>query len=300
MPLQHFAVHHPEYAHFWNWEMDIRYIGSYHELLSKVGNWAERQSRTMLWERSSTYYIPAFHGSWEDFSQYVEHTMLANKHKPVLGPMKAIKNDTVDCAMGDHLPESCKGDKDASQCGVGEPADIITLNPIFDVEDSGWVFSKDITGYSATEDSNLPPRRSTIVTASRLSRRLLNIMHQETMHKHHSMFTEMFPPSVALHYGLKAVYAPHPIYLDRAWPIGQINMVFNGGKHNTSSGAGSPFDPGNEHNHKGTSYYYHAEFAGSLWRRWLGLSRGEKKGNAEGRSRLCLRSMLIHPVKWEA
>lgn len=298
MPLQHFAVHHPEYAYFWNWEMDLRYIGSYYELLSKVGSWAARQSRTLLWERSSMYYIPAFHGSWDDFHRYVEHTMLTNKHQPILGPV-LDRQDTVDCNMEDHLPESCKGDKDPYQCGVGEPADFITLNPIFDVEDSRWVFSKDITGYNVSENGELPPRRSTIITASRLSRRLLHIMHKETKDKHRSMFTEMFPPSVALHYGLKAVYAPHPIYLDRAWPISRINRAFNGGKHNTSSGAGSPFDQTNEHNHKGTSYYYHAEFAGSLWRRWLGLSKSEQKGNGEGRSRLCLRSMLIHPVKRE-
>lgn len=298
MPLQHFAVHHPEYAHFWNWEMDIRYIGSYYELLSKVGSWAARQSQTMLWERSSMYYIPAFHGSWEDFSRYVEHTMLINRHPPVLGPVSDRLN-TFDCSMEDHVPESCKGDRDPSQCGVGEPADFITLNPIFDVEDSRWVFSKDITGYNVSDGGELPARRSTIITASRLSRRLLHIMHKETKDRHRSMFTEMFPPSVALHYGLKAVYAPHPIYLDRAWPISRINRAFNGGKHNTSSGAGSPFDPSNEHNHKGTSYYYHAEFAGSLWRRWLGLNKSEGKGNSEGRSRLCLRSMLIHPVKRE-
>lgn len=299
MPLQHFAIHHPEYAHFWNWEMDLRYIGSYYELLSKIGNWAAKQSRTMMWERSSTYYIPGLHGSWEDFSKHVENSVRISEHQPISAPVEFNKNDTIDCIIEDYLPESCKGDKDASQCGVGEPADLITLNPIFDVQDSGWVFSKDITGYNITEGSGLPPRRSTIVTANRLSRRLLDIMHQETMDKHHSMFTEMFPPSIALHYGLKAVYAPHPIYFDRAWNLEKVNRIFNGGKHNTSSGPGSPFDPGNEHNHKGTTYYYHAEFAGMLWRRWLGLSKGEKKGNAEGRSRLCLRSMLIHPVKWE-
>lgn len=299
MPLQHFAIHHPEYAHFWNWEMDIRYIGSYYELLSKIGNWAAKEPRRMMWERSSTYYIPAVHGSWEDFSKYVETSMRNSESQPISGPVEFNKNETVDCVIEDYLPESCKGDnEDTWQCGVGEPADLITLNPIFDVQDSGWVFSKDITGYNITEGSEFPPRRSTIVTASRLSRRLLDIMHQETM-EHRSMFTEMFPPSIALHYGLKAVYAPHPIYFDRAWTLDKVDRIFNGGKDNTTSGPGSPFNPGNEHNHKGTSYYYHAEFAGLLWRRWLGLSKGKEKGNAEGRSRLCLRSMLIHPVKWE-
>ncbi|RMJ21094.1 hypothetical protein PHISP_08032 [Aspergillus sp. HF37] len=189
--------------------------------------------------------------------------------------------------------------KSVWKCGVDEPADLITLNPIFDVENCGWVFSEDITEYNIRDDAPLPPRRSTIVTASRLSRRLLNIMHQEKMEIHHSIFTELFPPSIALHYGLKAVYAPHPIYLDRSWPPATVNSVFNGGTDNTTSGPGSPFDWDNEHNHKGSTWYFHAEFAGDLWRRWLGLSKSEKKGAKEGASRLCLRNLLVHPIKWE-
>lgn len=299
MPLQHFAVHHPEYAHFWNWEIDARYIGSYYELFSRIGNWAQRQSRRTMWERSSTYYIPGFHGSWENFSESIERDTLISGRRPILGPIEPSTSPEGDCLKEDYLPESCKGNKSFWECGVDEPADLITLNPIFDVEDSGWVFSEDITGYNIPDDGPLPPRRSTIVTASRLSRRLLNIMHQETMEMHHSMFTEMFPPSIALHYGLKAVYAPHPIYLDRSWPPATVNSVFNGGTDNTTSGPGSPFDWDNEHNHKGSTWYFHAEFAGDLWRRWLGLSRGEKKGTKEGASRLCLRSLLVHPIKWE-
>lgn len=296
MPLQHFAISHPEYAHFWNWEMDARFIGSYYELFSGIGRWARDQSRAMMWERSATYYIPAFHGSWENFSKNIQRNMLKAERHPILGPVKFEAAGPIE----DNLPESCKRGADVWKCGVGESADLITLNPIFDVEDSGWVFHKDITGYDIIDDDTpLPPRRSTIVTASRLSRRLLNIMHQETMEQHHSMFTEMFPPSIALHHGLKAVYAPHPIYLDRAWPVGTVNRVFNGGKDNSTSGPGSPFDWDNEHNHKGSTWYYHAEFAGALWRRWLGVSPNEKTGNKEGASRLCLRSMLIHPVKWE-
>lgn len=301
MPLQHFAVHHPEYAHFWNWEVDARYIGSYYELFSMIGRWAQKQSRMMMWERSSTYYIPGYHGSWEDFNKGIERAMLTSGRQPILGPVESGTNPAASEIMEDYLPESCDGGDDVWQCGVDEPADLITLNPIFDVEGSGWVFSEDITGYETTDGAPrpLPPRRSAIVTASRLSRRLLNVMHRETMDMHHTMFTEMFPPSVALHYGLKAVYAPHPTYLDRAWPLATVNRAFNGGKDNTTSGPGSPFDWNNEHNHKGSTWYYHAEFAGRLWRRWLGLEESEDRGKSEGASRLCLRSMLVHPIKWE-
>ncbi|KAJ5195547.1 uncharacterized protein N7498_008985 [Penicillium cinerascens] len=302
MPLQHFAVHHPEYAHFWNWELDIRYIGSYYELFSKLGDWTARQPRTGAWERSARYYIPALHGSWEAFTENIQRNLRTSGRQPIMGPIEFDREEQVNCVMEEYLAESCKGDANVSLCGVDEPADLITLNPLFDVEDSGWVFSKDITGYDVRY--SLPPRRSTLVTASRLSWRLLDTMHQETWKMHHSMFTEMFPQTVALHYGLKAVFAPHPVYLERSWPLETVDKVFNGGKDHTAGGPGSPFSFANEHNFKGTTWYYHAEFAGRLWRRWLserkeGDVEDEKHADTEGQSRLCLRSMLFHPIKWE-
>ncbi|KAH8720328.1 hypothetical protein HC256_000725 [Beauveria bassiana] len=201
----------------------------------------------------------------------------------------------------------------ASECGVGEPADLITLNPLFDADNSGWVFAYDTTGYPSN-----PPRRCAIITASRLSRRLLGAMHEELWRHHHSMFSEMFPPSVALHHGFKAAYAPHPLYVDRAWSPFALDKAFNGGQDHSTSGPGSPFDVSNEHNHKGMSWYYNSEFSGLLWRRWLGYpqldgrgrnggegNRGTMRGGQEEESmegstgRMCLRSMLLHPIKFE-
>jgi hypothetical protein len=199
---------------------------------------------------------------------------------------------------------------------VGEDADLITLNPLFDTDESGWIFANDVTGY----DTNLPipPRRCAIVTASRLSYRLLAVMHEENWRLHHTMFSEMYPATMALHHGLKAVYAPHPIHLDREWDLAEVDKAFNGGRDHSSSGPGSPFDLQNEHNHKGASWYYHSEFAGLLWRRWLGYAQYDGRGPNGGRSgegtlsggkqeeespdntgRMCLRSMLVHPIKWE-
>ncbi len=316
MPLQHFAMMHPEYAHFWNWEMDMRWTGSYYELFDRLGKWAAKQGRLGMWERSAKYYIPAFHGNWDNFTQLVEEETLATRKRSVLGPVSFPGKTSLRYGE-DFLPESCAAGSDMSQCGVGEDADIITLNPIFDTEESGWVFASDATGYDTKLEK--PPRRSSIVTASRLSRRLLSVMHEETWRMHHSMFSEMFPSTMAFHHGLKAVFAPHPVYLDRAWPIRNIDKTFNGGRDHSTGGHGSPFDLDNEHNFKGTSWYYNSEFAGLLWRRWLGYpqldGRSDNNGgrsnegtlrggrheeeDPSGSGRLCLRSMLVHPIKWE-
>ncbi|KAI0151039.1 hypothetical protein BJ166DRAFT_469545 [Pestalotiopsis sp. NC0098] len=316
MPLQHFANMHPEYAHFWNWEMDMRWVGSYYELFDKLGKWGAKQSRIGMWERNSKYYIPEMHGTWDNFTEIVDHETRAAGRRGVLGPVIFAGKTNLQNGEEGFMPTSCSTGSDMSQCGVGEDADLITLNPLFDTNESGWVFASDASGYN--QKAQQPPRRCAIVTASRLSRRLLSVMHEETWRLHHSMFSEMFPPSMALHHGLKAVYAPHPVYLDRAWPVEAIEENFNGGRDHTSGGHGSPFDITNEHNHKGTSWYYNSEFAGLLWRRWLGYAQYDGRGDGGGRAgegsirggraeeaneetsgRLCLRSMLVHPIKWE-
>ncbi|KAB5525750.1 hypothetical protein GE09DRAFT_976415 [Coniochaeta sp. 2T2.1] len=319
MPLQHFALTHPEYAHFWNWEMDMRWVGDYYELFDRLGKWAAVQSRRELWERNERYYIPAGHGSWENFTALMHRETEGSGRRAVKGPVNFAGRQSVRSEEQARLflPASCAaGSSDPALCGVGEEADLITLNPIFDAEDSGWVFASDVTGYETYFDT--PPRRVSIITASRLSRRLLAVMHEETWRMRHAMFSEMFPATMALHHGLKAVYAPHPVYLDREWDHDVLDRSFNSGRDHSTSGKGSPYDYDNEHNHKGTSWYFNSEFAGLLWRRWLGYAQMDGRGPGGGRGghgtlrggkkeeerpggtgRMCLRSMLVHPVKWE-
>lgn len=318
MPLQHFALTHPQYAHFWNWEMDMRWLGDYYELFDRLGLWAKNQSRTELWERNQKYYIPHIHGSWENFTALVHAETEASGRRPVLGPVLFAGRQSVRSEEQGRsfLPATCARGSDPALCGVGEEADLITLNPIFDAENSGWVFASDVTGYESYFDT--PPRRCAIITASRLSRRLLAVMHEETWRMRHAMFSEMFPATMALHHGLKAVYAPHPVYIDREWDLDVVDRSFNSGRDRSTSGHGSPFDYRNEHNHRGTSWYFNSEFSGLLWRRWLGYAQMDGRGadggrggqgtlrggkaeeeSPDGTGRMCLRSMLVHPIKWE-
>ncbi|KAK4042716.1 hypothetical protein C8A01DRAFT_44336 [Parachaetomium inaequale] len=318
MPLQHFAMNHPEYDYFWNWELDMRWLGNYYELFDRLGKWGKQQSRVEAWERSAKYYIPRYHGDWANFTSLVHNETLASGRPAIFGPLNFPGRSPLrtEIAGNNFIPPACTSRFDPPNCGVGEDADLITLNPIFDAEDSGWVFSSDVTGYNTALPA--PPRRCAIITASRLSRRLLEVMHEENWRLHHTMFSEMFPASAALHHGLKAVYAPHPVSIDREWDLAAVDRAFNGGRDHSSGGHGSPFDLRNEHNHKGTSWYYHSEFAGLLWRRWLGYAQYDGRGPNGGRSgegtlrggkleeerasstgRMCLRSMLVHPIKWE-
>lgn len=305
--LQYFAQQHPEYDFFWNWEMDMRYTGHFYELFDRIGGFAKEQPRKGLWERSAKHYIPALHGSWADFSALVEREHAEGHDAPVYGP-QVFDGTGYDGLTKDlkipSIPKCAYSSDPASQrsCGVNEEADLITLNPLFNPNNSGWFFENDITGYPLGEDIPLPPRRTAIVTASRLSKRLLDIMHTETWQLRHSMFAEMFPPSIALHHGLKAVYAPHPVFFDRAWPLEKLDATLNGAEFGSSGGNQHSVFGHHEHNFQGSSWYYNSGFAGALWRRWLGWAENGEGGREEeevGSGRMCLRSTLVHPIKYE-
>ncbi|GAB7365260.1 hypothetical protein MBLNU230_g6343t1 [Neophaeotheca triangularis] len=339
MPVQYFAHMHPEYDFFWQWEMDVRYTGHFYHLFNRVSEWARQQPRKGLWERNSRFYVPAEHGTWEDFRQLVRvqidsgtsnkqnmyHGALGSDDKttdplstsdsrrseqPIWGPLPPTnENDHTANPDADPQPPSSY-DKDTYTWGVGEEADFITFNPLFDPSGTNWILAEDVTGYNT--NPTYPPRRTAIITASRLSRRLLTTMHAETTFDRHTMFSEMWPGSCALHHGYKAVYAPHPVYIDRAWPTSYLAAVFNNGRNGASGGARtSVFSDERQHNFLGTTWYYHAGFAANLWKRWLGYKvdndGGEEwelgvggsgaEGEAMGEGRMCLPAMLLHPVK---
>jgi hypothetical protein len=282
MPLQYFAQTHTQYEHFWNWEMDIRYIGHYYEFFDRLGLWAKSQPRRGMWERSAKYYLEKLHGTWDDFSRIVEW----ENPITVSGPVPFAGSLAFD---NHHRPSILT-------TGDGEDADLITLGPLFDPKDSGWFFSEDVTGYEP--ELPMPPRRNAIIAASRMSRKLLHLMHKETFEYKRTMWTEMWAPSIALHYGLKAVYAPHPVYYDREWPLETADRTFNAGKYGSSGGNASSVFGAFEHNHLGSTWYHNARFAGDIWRAWL--SRGSQQNMARtGLDRMCLRSMLLHTVKHE-
>ena len=322
MPMQYFAYKHPEYDYFWNWEMDVRYTGHWYYLFDSLQKWAKAQPRKGLWERNARFYIPDVHGSWEDFKQMVRvqsemgtqnsNNVWSSKKPgspgqgqggsaqskidpPVWGPLAP---EDVYQPENDPTPPTSY-EKDKYLWGVDEEADLITLNPMFDPAETPWILAEDVTGYNTTE--RFPPRRTAIITASRLSKRLLNTMHKEVALQRHTMFSEMWPASCALHHGLKAVYVPHPVFIDRNWPTSYLASVMNAGRNGATGGSRtSVFGDSRQHNFRGTTWYYNAGFSGNLWRRWLGYrvdSDGGEEEELAGEGRMCLPGVLLHPVK---
>lgn len=322
MPVTYFAHQHPEFEYFWHWEMDVRYTGHYYHLFDQISKWTEAQPRKGLWERNARFYVPSVHDSWEDFKHMVrvqtEHgtNNHANRWSSHLPPNPHVPETEVQkpekIVWGPELPPDYANieidpavkpnvtvTEDKYQWGVGEPADLIVFNPLFDPDHTNWLLADDVTGYN--KENGMPPRRAAINTSGRLSRRLLMTMHREQSHYRHTMFSEMWPATCALHHGLKAVYAPHPVFIDRKWPTQYLAAIFNNGRNGASGAARmSVFSEERQHNFLGTTWYYNAGFAPNLWKRWLGYkvdNDGGEQQELAGEGRMCLPAMLLHPVK---
>ena len=326
-PVTWFAQQHPEYEYYWQLEVDQRYTGHWYHLFERSVKWANSQPRKGLWERNARFYVPSEHGSWEDFSHMVrvqtEHGTASKANlyaglknnpnvpeeiknelepskpeKPIWGPEPPL-DDRLDTTYDKDVVPPTSEKEDKHVWGVGEEADLILFSPIFDPDGTNWLLANDVTGYNTTR--GLPPRRTAINTFGRYSRRLLDTMHKDTLGGRKSMFTEMWPPTTCLHHGFKAVYAPHPVFIDRRWPTSYLASILNNGRNGAAGGSRtSVFSDERQHNFRGTTWYYDAGFAPNLWQRWMGIKVddfGGEQFELTGEGRMCLPGVMIHPVK---
>lgn len=291
MSLQWFSKQYPEFDYVWNWETDARYTGNHYHFLERMREFAKAQPRKYLWERNARYYIPSAHGSYEawldDTHASIQKAEKAKKLEPVWGALPY--NATIQNPIGPVPPHAMNTDD--FEWGVDEEADLITLQPIWDPTHTQWTMRDKIwnylpgirphftskspvdPGFTHPDFVNIP-RRAYINTLSRFSRRQLHAMHLENL-AGRSMQAEMWPATVALQHGLKAVYAPHPIWTDRKWPEWYMDAVFNanGGEDaQWNARSDSVYNHDREHNFAGWSWYYASDFPRILYRRWLGWS----------------------------
>ncbi|KAF2863093.1 hypothetical protein K470DRAFT_255222 [Piedraia hortae CBS 480.64] len=341
MPLQWFSKTHPEFDFIWNWETDARYTGNHYQFLEGMAKFSKSFPRKYSWERNHRFYFPAAHGTYQEWlnetDAIIEQGIAEGTVIPVWGPEPY--GPAQQQPIGPEPPTTLEEDK--FEWGVGEEADLITLQPIWDPTNTGWSYRNKIwnflpgvrpefTAEEPTDDdfyhpafANLP-RRIYINTVSRFSKRQLHAMHLENL-AGRTMQAEMWPASVALHHGLKAVYAPHPIWTDHKWPGWYMDAIFNADGNLTgqwSQREDSPYNHDREYNFMGWSWYYASQFPKALYRRWLGWSnwdvspmnglteqqfhegvmvgdgsQGRPIVHGQRKGRMCLPPMLLHPVK---
>ncbi len=259
-PVQRFAHDYPQYEFFWNLDLDYRYTGHHYDLLEKLAAFAKAQPRKGLWERNERFYIPSVHGSYDSkFRATVER----NSGSQTVWGAPTVEGVTP---VGP-VPLVMDPTDDDYTWGVGDDADYISLAPIFNPVNTHWPARDDIWGYAGAEET---PRRATVGMNSRCSKKMLQTMDAENLRGNH-IGSEMGPPTVALLHGLKAVFAPIPIYFDRAWPGSSLDEFLNPGLKGVSGGVvESPFSQGREFALEGATWSAQSLVPKRLYCNWMG------------------------------
>ena len=212
-----------------------------------MADFAAKQPRKLRWERNKRYYLPAIHGN--NYSAFIEDTnekILDSFAKgeiplPVWGPQPYPEAEPSQVPVGPAPPTTQEEDK--FSWGVGEDADFITLLPMYDPRDTEWSYKDKIWNYVPSvcpeftgdypTDINFkhPSSRSWTAGCSLIpssgSRRACCAQCTMRTLLGRTMVAEMWPSTVALQHGLKAVYAPHPIWGDRHWDALYSDLIFN-------------------------------------------------------------------------
>ncbi|KAJ5503819.1 hypothetical protein N7463_006693 [Penicillium fimorum] len=290
-PTQIFSRLHPQYDYIWQFEMDSRYTGHMYDLLHKATEFAKQQPRKYLWERNSHFYIPAVHGTWEEFRKKVDQEMLGHDNGTVWGPQPAEGIDIKGQAIMPPVPHPAN---ETGTWGVGEEADLITWLPHFNPVGTDWPFRDRVFNFPQDQET---PRWTAVVAMSRISARLLGLVHNDKVKSGVGLASEMSPISWALYYGLKAVQVPQPVYHDTKWDPEELNRRANPGEPGKVNAGLDSIWSWAKHDDilYNTTFMFDSKFSERLYRAWMGYDSAKEweKGNP----RLCLPPIFLHPVK---
>ncbi|KAF4122866.1 Protein of unknown function (DUF3405) [Geosmithia morbida] len=209
-PLQLLAHHYPEYDHFWQLEMDQRFMGDALEYLDAVHTFSLLEPRKQALERATYPYIERNYKSYDDF---INQVSLANNGGSRAWPALRIPDvEPIGPEPPTPHPEDTRG---YSSYGLGEEADVVLTSFCEDVRDvPEWVFNDwyrgELTQGSETPRFFCPP------AIARASRKLLGAVHEAQVRTGISVPSEATLPSWALWLGLKLSYPPQPVYMQPA------------------------------------------------------------------------------------
>ncbi|KAI5240997.1 hypothetical protein E4T42_08204 [Aureobasidium subglaciale] len=219
-PLQIFAQFYPEFDHYWQLEVDSRFLGHTGNMLDKFAEFARKEPRKQARERASWAYMADYHGSYDDFFSTIDNVL--DGDSSVWASVDIHDIDPIG-----PLPPVEDPREDHFTWGVGEEADLILLNTLEDASrDEDWLFKGWHHGFSMAD--KLPVFVS-VVAQGRASWNLLNAIHHAQAHTGMRIPSEATLPSFALWHGLKISGIPLPVY---QWPgrdRREMEFALNGG-----------------------------------------------------------------------
>ncbi|POR39550.1 Uncharacterized protein TPAR_00246 [Tolypocladium paradoxum] len=203
-PLQLFALHYPEFDHYWQIELDQRFMGHAGEYLDAVSAFARNEPRKQALERATFAFNEGIHGTYRALTAQVDAAN--NGASRAWGPVRIPDIQPIGPE-----PPVARPEDDDFLWGVGEDADVVVTSMCADVmHATQWMFRDYITGFYRGRDT---PRWFCPPAVMRASRALLLAVHQGQHAQGLSIPSEAVLPTWALWHGLKLSYPPQPAYM---------------------------------------------------------------------------------------
>jgi len=289
-PMQLLALHYPEFDHFWQLEMDMRFLGDAGKFLDRLTQTALREPRKQALERASFWHMIAETGDYGEFFRAVDAANAGGSH--AWGPMRV--REILPIGPEPPIPDPRN---ETFQWGVGEEADVITTSFCMDAnKPNQWVFREWIHGLKTGVTT---PRFYCPPAIMRGSRALLLAIHQAQLEYGIRVPSEATLPSFALWHGLKLSFPQHPVFHRDGGDVENRRGWWRGGPKASATGLG----PDNSDHPRGfgLTFWWESDWAKHVFYDWMGrrMEQGKERpwilGDWDGA--LFAPNIVLHPVK---
>ncbi|KAG6026031.1 hypothetical protein E4U41_001376 [Claviceps citrina] len=307
-PVQLFALHYPDFDHYWQVEMDERFLGDAGKYLDAVSAFARAEPRKQALERATFTFHEDTYGTYRNLTARVD--AVNHGRSRAWGPVRI-----PDITPLGPTPPVRHAQHENFTWGVGEDADVLVSSFCADaVQTTTWVFRDWIQGEFARGKDT--PRWFCPPAIMRGSRKLLLAVHQAQHDKGLGLPSEATLPSWALWHGFKLSYPPQPAYMRRhepefrdygddwtrdpaTWLNGTVTPWFGNSTDRSRDGLAHG-DP-QSFADLGMSFWWTSDYPRTVFDVWLAGSVAQDQQMpgvlAVREGRVYAPNMVMHPVK---
>ncbi|KAK3937775.1 hypothetical protein QBC46DRAFT_451677 [Diplogelasinospora grovesii] len=290
-PVQLFALHYPEFDHFWQVELDMRFTGDAGVYLDRLSEFARNEPRKQALERATFQHMQSLIGDYDTFFAAVDEVNKGGSW--AWGPVHVPEIEPVGPAPPTKLPQ-----EEDFQWGRGEEADVIVTSLCNNASAAtSWVFRDWIGGFGQGMQT---PRFFCPPAITRQSRSLLFVAHEAQLGQGLRVPSEATPASFALWHGLKLSYPPQPVFWRDPNDIDYQLGWWKGGPRNSSTGIGP--DSIDHPRGDGLSFWWESSWPRQVFDAWDGKPLEEGVHfpwilTKEEDGRVYIPNMMMHPMK---
>ncbi len=289
-PMQLLALHYPEFDHFWQLELDMRFTGDVGKFFDSLDAFARNEPRKQALERSLFPHMQHGIGDYKKFSSAVDKANRGSAY--IWGPLRVREIMPIGPQPPTDTPE-----EDDFQWGVGEEADVVVTSFCNDVKIADtWVFKDWLHGFDTGLDT---PRYFCPPAIMRSSRNLLLVTHQAQLEHGTRVPSEATPPSFALWHGLKLSFPQHPVFWKVKNDTGFQEAWWLGGPAKSTSGHGP--DNLDRPRKSGLTWWWESDWPRHIFDAWNDDPLDEDVPFpwllAKHEGKVYAPNMMVHPMK---